>query len=151
MDQDRVVLRETRAALGSSQDLRISSDQQMDCAECYETHEVGQELVVSGCDTAEVFELVEQPLDGIAFLVEFPVTGMGPAPVVARRDDRYRAGLKNGVVKVFGIVGTVGDDMTWLVAFDQRFGEQHLTPVAWAGNKTQRITKAVTCGVKLGC
>ena len=122
----------------------------MDRADRDEAHEVAQEFVVSGCDTSEVFEFIEQPLDGIAFLVEVPVTGMGPASVVARRDDRYRASLENGVVKVFGIVGAVGDDMTRLVALDEGGCEQHLTAVARAGDKTQRIAKTVTCGVKLG-
>ena len=49
----------------------------MDRADRDEAHEVAQEFVVSGCDTAEVFEFIEQPLDGITFLVEVPVTGIG--------------------------------------------------------------------------
>ena len=34
----------------------------MDCADCDEAHEVGEGLVVSGCDAPELFELVEEAL-----------------------------------------------------------------------------------------
>ena len=46
-----------------------------------------KELVVSGCDAPELFELVEEALDTIAFLVKIGVVGALDFAVAFGRDD----------------------------------------------------------------
>ena len=56
------------------------------------SREVLQELIVACGDAAELFEAFKEPLDGAAFFVE---AGMGPASVVARRNDRLRRAVSD--------------------------------------------------------
>ena len=46
-----------------------------DSSEFDEAHEVGEQLVVSGRDAPELFELVEEALDDVALLVQVGVVG----------------------------------------------------------------------------
>lgn len=75
----------------------------MNCSEGDESHEVGEQLVIARCDTAEVFEPIEETLGLVALLVEVLITGMRSATFVAWRDDRDGAGVEDSVVKVLGI------------------------------------------------
>ena len=78
-----------------------------------EAHGGGQRLLAAQGDTAEAFELVEEALDLMAFLVE--------PPVDVRRDGSAGVGLDlRGGAQVIGdegaswpsVVGGVSDDMT---------------------------------------
>ena len=75
-----------------------------------EAHEVGEELVVSGGDAAEVFELVEEALDPVALLVDFLVVVMLVSPVALGRDDRDRADLQDGVVEGIRVIALFCQD-----------------------------------------
>lgn len=122
----------------------------MDCAECDEAHEVGKQFVVAGCDTSEVFEFVEEPLDQVALLVEVLVIGMRPAAVWPWRDDRLGTSVENGVVKVFGIVGPIGDDEAARDPLDQGRTKKNLASMARAGKEAGRIAEAIGGDVQLG-
>ena len=64
------------------------SDPDGDGGEFDEAHEVGEQFVISGCDTPEVFEFVEEALDQVALLVEvFVVGALGLAVAFGRDDD----------------------------------------------------------------
>lgn len=122
----------------------------MNSAECYEAHEIGKQLVVSGCDASKVLELAEEALDQIAFLVETFVVDMWPAAVGPRWDHRLGAGIQNGVMKVFSIVGPIGDYETTCDPLDQRGCEKNLAPMAWTGKQAGRVAEAIGGDVQLG-
>jgi hypothetical protein len=52
---------------------------------------------VSRCDTAELFQLVEEALDDIALLVEFGVVGTFECPVSFGRNDALAVGSRDPV------------------------------------------------------
>jgi branched-chain amino acid transport system substrate-binding protein len=62
-----------------------------------EAHEVGEELVVTSCDAAEVFQLLEEALHDIALFVEFGVVMTFECPVSFGRNDGLAAGLRDPV------------------------------------------------------
>lgn len=122
----------------------------MDGAESDEAHEVGKQLVVSGCDASEVLELAEEALNQIAFLVEIFVVGMWPTAIGPWRDDRLGTSVQNGVVKVFGIVGAIGDDEAACNPLDQGSTKKNLAPMTWTGKQAGRIAEAIGGDVQLG-
>ena len=122
----------------------------MDCTEGDETHEIGKQLIIARGDTTEVLEFVEEALDQIAFLVEVPITDMRPAAVMPGRDDGHGSGVKDGVVKVLGIVRPIGDDGAVGDALDQGRTKQHLAAMAGACNQVDGIAATVGDGVQLG-
>ena len=63
--------------LGRSDEL---FEQNRDCGKDDEASVVCEQLIVSGCDAAELFEFVEEPLDEISFLIErFVIVDWGSA------------------------------------------------------------------------
>lgn len=122
----------------------------MDCTEGDEPHEVGEQLVVARRDAAEVFEFVEEALDQIAFFVELPVAGMRSAAVGPGWDDGLGASFEDGVVKMLGIVGPVGNNSTTGVPFNERRAVEHLAAVARACDEADRVAEAVRRRMQLG-
>lgn len=103
-----------------------------------------EQLVVSCCDASELLELVEEPLDAISFLVEGPVIGVLVPAIALGRDDRFGAGLQDG------IVGTIGEDGTGAIALDEVLGTTRVVFLAWPGDQAQRVAQSVAGGVQLG-
>ena len=136
--------------LGRGEGLTISSRQEVDCTERNEAHEVLEELVVSGCDPSEVFDLVEEPFDRVAFFVELPVAGMRSGAVGPRRYDGCRTRLQDRVMKVFGIVGAIRDHCAAGNTFDQRRAKQPFAAMTWAGDQADGVVEAVGGRVELG-
>jgi hypothetical protein len=74
------------------------------------SEEVGGELVVSGCDAAEVLELVEEALDEVALAIE-ALGEAGLPPSVSFGGDVGRRALFLDVrANAVGVVGLVGQD-----------------------------------------
>lgn len=71
---------------------------------------MADKLVIAGSDTSELFELAEEALDAVAFLVEARITGMFDRPVGPWRDDGLGADVAQGLVEVVGVVRLVSDD-----------------------------------------
>lgn len=122
----------------------------MDCAERDEAHEVGEELVVGGCDPSEVFEFVEEPLDEIALFIEVLVVGVRSATVRPGRDNRFGTCIQNGIVKVFGIVGPVSDDEAARDPLDQGGTKKNLASMARAGKEGGGIAETIGGDMQLG-
>ena len=76
--------------------------------------------VVSGSDAAELLELSDAALDHVAPLVFFRIEVSGSVHLRALRDDRPGADRFDMVEYRVGILGLVGDDMSWSEAGDQR-------------------------------
>ena len=78
------------------------------------------ELVVARCDGAEIFELVEETLDEIAFAVEGEVARARGFSVGFGWDDwRDRASVEGGDEGV-GVERLVGDQSAGIDGFDKR-------------------------------
>ena len=74
-----------------------------------EAHEVYEELVVSGCDATELFELVEEALDDVALFVEISVVGALDVAVSLGRDDDFGPAFSNLLAETIGVITLVAD------------------------------------------
>jgi hypothetical protein len=111
---------------------------------------VADELVVTGCDAAELLEPGEEALDAVALLVEARIAGMFDRPVGSWGDDGLRSDLAQRLVEMVGVVGLVGDDGGGFEAVEQRRGLDDITPVARRQNEADGQSKGVDAGVDLG-
>ena len=122
----------------------------MYCTQCYESHEVVQQLVVTRGNAPEVLELVEEPFDEIALLVEVPVASVRSAAVVPGRSHRHGASFEYGVVEVLSIIGPIGDNGVAGKALDQGGCEQHLSTMTRTCNEADRVAEAVGSDMQFG-
>ena len=122
----------------------------MDGAECNEAHEVVEELVVSGCDTSEVFEFAEEPLHEVAFLIEVSVIVMLPDALGSWRNDRFGTRVQDGVVEVLGIIGAVRNHEACIQPFNELCSIDHLASVTGAWNEPDRQTETIGGNMQLG-
>ena len=121
-----------------------------DSGEFNEAHEVDEELVVSGSDTTELFELVEEALDDVAFFVEVDVVGTLDLAVSFWRDDDLGAGLGDLVDEMVGIVAFVGDRRAGGDAVNKVMREGDVIALARGADQADRIAKRVASGVDFG-
>lgn len=91
----------------------------MDCGNRHEAHEVGQEFVVASGNASEVFELIEQTLDGVPFFIDCPVASVGPQAIVAWRNDGCCTQIKDSIVEMLRVVCPIRDNIIGLVALDE--------------------------------
>lgn len=85
-----------------------SPEQNRDCGELDEALTVGQELVASGDDAAELLELAEEVLDEIALLVEELFMRPRLLEVRLGRGERLCSGIAGGPVQVVSGIPLVG-------------------------------------------
>lgn len=112
----------------------------------------GDSLFATQGDAAEPFDLVEEALDEVAFLVEHPVDRLGSA---ARR---VLLDLSHGTkflgdegAQVVGVVACIHDDMAHpLQPLDQPARLGAVTPVAGGDQKADRQAERIDCGMDLG-
>ena len=82
--------------------------------------EVFGELVVAGCDAAEVLEFAEEALDQIALAVEHLAEAGFPFAVGLRRDVGHRALRLDQIADSIGVISLVGqNDGAWIKAIEQ--------------------------------
>lgn len=67
-------------------------------------------FVVSGCDTLELLEAIEESLDEVSCLVTMPVDFALGIAIASRRDDRVGAGGLDDLDQSVAIVTFVSDD-----------------------------------------
>ncbi len=110
-----------------------------DSGEFDEAHEVFEELVVTGRDAAELFELIEEALDDVALLVEFGVVRPFEGAVSFRRNDDLAADLHDPVAQVISVVALVGDDGLCGEALDQFVGKGDVVALPRRADQAHRI------------
>ena len=108
------------------------------------------ELVVARGDGAEVFELVEEALDEIAFAVERVVActldfaiGLwgnhgGDVPPLESVDQRI------------GVIGLIGEQGAWIGAVDQRLRASQIVRLPWREHQFDRIAQGIDQGMDFG-
>jgi hypothetical protein len=121
-----------------------------DSGELNELHEVYEQLVVSGGDAAELFELVEEALDDVALLVGVYIVGTLDLAVSFRRDDGLGAGLGDPVDEMVGVVALVGDGGACGDAVDKIVGEGDVISLPGSTDQTNRIAEGIAGGVDFG-
>ena len=121
-----------------------------DSGEFNEPHEVDEQLVVSGGDTAELFELVEEALDDVALLVEVDVVGTLDLAVSFRRDDGLRAGLGDPLDEMVGVIALVGDGDACGDAVDKIMRKGDVIALPGSTDRTNRIAEGIASGVDFG-
>ena len=77
-----------------------------------------------------MLELCKEALYEVAFLVEAPIAGMRASSLGSWWNDRNSASVQNGVVEVFGIIGSVGDDVAGIEAMEQFLAINHIATVS---------------------
>ena len=107
-----------------------------DSGELDEAHEVGEQLVVSGRDAAE---LVEEALDDVALLIEVGVIATFEGPVALWRDDHLAAGFCDPVAEMIGVVALVGDRDVCGEAVDQFMREGDVVALPWRTDQVKQI------------
>ena len=93
-------------------------------------------FVVSGCDTAELLEAIEESLDEVSCLVAMPVDLALGFPVATRRNDGFGPRGFDGGDQRIAVVALVGDDCFGQDALDQG------SPLGDIGHLTRRQNEA---------
>ncbi len=75
-------------------------------------------FVVSGCDTAELLEAIEESIDKVSRLIAMPIDFALGVAVAPRRDDGFGARSLDGFDQGVAVVPFVGDDRTGGDRFD---------------------------------
>lgn len=122
----------------------------MDSGESDEAHEIGEELVVSGCDASELLELVEEALDTVTLLVDGAIVAMLMPTLRHGRDDRDGTGIEDGVVQPVGIIGAIGQHMLGVQAVDQGFGLADIAVLPGRADETHGVAERFDGSMELG-
>ena len=107
-------------------------------------------LVVAGGDGPEMFELVEEALDEIAFAVEGEVARARCFSVGFAWDDWGDRSMVEGGDEGVGVEGLVGDQSAGVDGFDQRLGASQIVILARAEDHLDGIAEGVDERVNLG-
>ena len=106
--------------------------------------------VVSGCDAAEVFELVDATFDAVAQFVEPPIERIRLIASGVRGDYRLGADGFHRLPERIAVVGGVGDHGLRLRAFYQAWRENDVVDLPGGERKTQRPPEGVDEQVDFG-
>ena len=109
---------------------------------------IGQELVIAGGDAAELLQLVEEPLDEIAFFVKRLVVGERRA-AIGFGHDRLGLTRKDSLAQVIRVITLVGDDGFSLETFDEVMRLCDVVALPWPEKKPDGIAERVGGGVDL--
>ena len=112
--------------------------------------EVSGRFVVAGCDCAIMFDLIEEPLDEIAFSIESEVAVSFGRAINLWWDDRGDPPLGQGLDQAVGVVGLVGEQSPHVDIFDQRFGLSQIAGLAWRQGEGHGIAQSVDQSMDLG-
>jgi len=106
-------------------------------------------LVARG-NAAVVLDLVNEPLDQIAFLVQMLVVRDGLRSRAARWDHRLGAELGHGGAKFVGIIPLVGEHVFGGKAIDQSFGLADVVDLPRGQNEADRIAEGIDTDIDFG-
>lgn len=115
-----------------------------------EAHEVYEELVVSSCDAAELFELVEEALDDVALFVEIGVIGALDRTVSLGRDDDFGPAFGNLLAETIGVITLVADCSLRSETLDEVVCEGNVVTLSRSADQAKRIAKCIAGGVDFG-
>src|SRR5581483_3417058 len=121
-----------------------------DRCEKHEAQEVDRGLVVACGDPSVSFDLAEEVLDQVPFLVDVAVDLPGSLAAGGRGNHDPDVLLVEGLYDVVGIVGFVGDEVVTLGPFDERGGFGDVVDVAACEVDVQGITEPVHKSVDFG-
>ena len=121
-----------------------------DSCEFDEPHEVGEELIVSCRDAAELFELVEEALDDVALFVKLGVIATFDRSISLGRNDDLAAGFGDPVAEVIGVVALVGDRRLSGETLEEVMGEGDVVALSRRADQAHGIAERVAGGVDFG-
>ena len=108
------------------------------------------ELVVTRGDGPEMFELIEEPLNEIAFAVEREVARARGFSVGFGWDDWGDRSIVESGDEGVGVERLVGDQSAGIDGFDERFSASQIVILAGAEPHLDRIAEGVDERVNLG-
>ncbi len=97
-----------------------------------------------------MFELVEEALDDVAFLVELGVIGALHPAVAPGRDDGLGAGSGDTVNQMICVIAFVGERRLRLDGLDEFMGESDVVALSGAGDQADRVAQRIAGGMDLG-
>lgn len=109
------------------------------------------QFVVSGCDTSELLEPIEEAFDQISGLIAVPIDGALCFAIAAWRDDGLSARCFDGLNQGVAVVGLVGNDRLGLEVLDQRLPLCNVSDLARSHDQADRIAQRIDTCVDLGC
>ena len=112
--------------------------------------EISGKFVVACGDSAEVFELVEEALDEIAFAVERVVACPLHFAVGLWRDYRGDFVLGESLDQRIGVVGLIGEQGAWIGAVDQRLRAGQIVRLPRRKHQFDRIAQGIDQGMDFG-
>ena len=119
-------------------------------SERYGCEEVSRELVVTGCDSSEMFDFVEEALDEIAQPVEVGIDRPLMFAVALGGNVRLRSMLGDHMKDCCGVVPFVGDDISrQRHAIDQRRERRLVGGLAGGEQEPDRQAVSIDDGVDL--
>lgn len=108
------------------------------------------EFVVSGCDTPELLEAIEESLDEVSRLVAMPVDFALGVAIASRRDDRLSAGGNDDVGQGIAVVASVGDDGGGRDCLNQRRPLCDIGHLAGRQDQANWVTQGIDTSMNLG-
>ena len=127
------------------------SDTDADCGKGDSRQEVSGELVVAGCDPAQMFEFVEEALDQVALAIEFEVDATDDPEVALAGDMGGGAERRKQLDDAAGAIAAVGDRIARRPqAVDQARQGGLVGGLTGRQQKADRQTGSVDDGVDLG-
>jgi len=108
------------------------------------------ELVVTRGDSSKMLELVEEPLDEIALVVEGEVARARAFSVGFGWDDWDDRSIVEGGDEGVGVERLVGDQGAGIDGFDERLSASQIVILARAEHHLDRIAKGIDERVNLG-
>ena len=112
--------------------------------------EIPGKFVVACGDGTEVFELVEEAFDEIAFAVERVVANTLYFAVGLWRDHRGDFALGESVDQRIGVVGLIGEQGAWIGAVDQRLRAGQIVRLPRGKHQFNRIAQGIDQSMDFG-
>jgi hypothetical protein len=107
-------------------------------------------FVVSGCDTAELLEAIEESLDEVSCLVAVPVNISLGVAIASRWDYRFCTGGLDDVNQGIAVVALVGDDGAGRDCLNQGSALRDIGNLASRQDQTNRIAECIDTCMNLG-
>src|SRR5258708_30974276 len=131
------------SACGRARVCRNSLDGQDGCDEMDSGSEGGVGCVVSGGDTTELFDFLEEVLDQVAPFVDFGVIGDACGAAGIGRDDRQSTALVQLEAQPVAVKGLVADQRAQRNAIQQRLDANAVVALAWQKDEAGEIAKRI--------
>lgn len=115
-----------------------------------ECHEISGGFLETSEYTAVVFDLIEETLDQMPFLIKVPIVSAGRQAVGAGRDDRLHAMFLHGLDEGVGVVPLAADDGLGRQIADQSLRLSDVGSLPAGQDEGQGIPQRIRHGMNLG-